>query len=90
MEFVRSGRGQSPRRVMLDALDHGAQSVRALRRQVLFEAQAAEQASASAAMISRARMAGEEGQRQRDKAAHDMGVAVAEEMQHRLAVRRRA
>src|SRR5947209_869896 len=74
-------------RFRLDALDHRAQPVRALRRQVLREAEPLENRRRFGRNDLVGRAIRIKRQRQRDETAHDMRVAVAAEMQDRLALR---
>ena len=71
----------------LDALDHRAQAVGALRRQMLAETELVEHGERIGCQDFLWRAAGIKRQHDRDQAAHDMGVAVAAILERRLAVR---
>src|SRR5712671_6863634 len=82
----RSGRrGQRLARIVADALDHRTQAVGALRRQVVAETEFVEHLDRVGRQDLLRRVAGIERQQDRDQAAHDVGVAVAEIVQLRLA-----
>ena len=78
-------RRQCLARIAANALDHRAQAVGALRRQVIAEAELVEHLERIGCENFLGRMPGIQRQQDRDQAAHDMGVAVAEIVQPRLA-----
>ena len=85
---VSTRRGDRGRvRVALDAVDHRAHAVRALRREVLGQAEVAKEALQVDGRHLR-QVAGEQRDHQRDEPAHDVGVAVAAQAQDRLSARR--
>src|SRR5215813_15005531 len=73
-------------RVGLDALDHRAQAVGALRCQMLAEAELLEHGERIGRKNFLRRAAGEKRQHDRDQAAHDVRVAVAAIVDARLAL----
>src|SRR5262249_39667190 len=79
---IPSGRNRESRtRVGLDALDHGLESVRALRREMLAQAELVEQRDGIAVENFACCLPRVEGEQDRDQPAHDVGVAVAREGQ---------
>ena len=70
--------GQRLAGVGTDALDHGAQPVGALWRQMLAEAEFVEYRDGVGGQNLPRRVPGKQRQQDRDQPAHDMGVAVAE------------
>ena len=70
-------------RIRVDALDHRAEAVRALRRQMLAQAEPVEQRDRVGRQDFARRLARIEREQDRDQAAHDMRVAVADEGQRR-------
>src|ERR1700710_2110382 len=74
-------RGNRLARVGTDALDHGAQPVGTLRRQMFAESEFVEHRDRIAAQDLLRRMTGIQRQQNRDQSAHDMRVAVAKIIQ---------
>ena len=68
-------------RLALDALDHGAQPVGALRRQMLVEAELAHRRLGVGAQDLAGALAREQRQHDRHQPAHDMRVGIALELQ---------
>src|SRR5665213_1965808 len=77
-------RGNRLAGVGANPLDHGAQAVGALRRQMLAEAEFVEHRYGVGIEDLPRGVAGIQRQQDRDQPAHDMGVAVAEIVQERL------
>src|SRR6185369_14060991 len=67
-------------RIRPDALHHGTEPVRALRRQMLAQAQTVEYRDRVGRKDFARRPAGIEREQDRDQAAHDVGVTVADEL----------
>src|SRR5260370_25196566 len=78
--------GERLARIGANPLDHGTQAVGALRRQVLSETEFVEHCDGIGREDSPRRMAGIQRQQDRNQAADDVGGAVAEIIQSRLAV----
>ncbi len=78
-------RGERFARIGADAFDHRAQAVGTLRRQVLAKSEFVEHRDRVRRQDLLRRVAGIERQQDRDQAAHDVGVAVAEIVQPRFA-----
>src|SRR3954451_10413174 len=68
--------------VRLDALDHGAETVGALRGQVLAQSDAVEYVDGIGGEDLARRLTGIDGEQNRDETAHDMSVAVACEREY--------
>src|SRR5258705_8346955 len=79
---LSGGRGDRFARVGANALDHGAQAVGALRRQVLAKSEFVEHRDGVGGKNLLRRVAGIKCQQDCDQSAHDMRVAVAEIVQH--------
>src|SRR4030081_2900767 len=77
-------RGQCLARVGTDALDHGAQAIGALWRQVLAEAEFVEHRDGVGGQNLLRGVPGIQRQQDRDQPAHDMRVAVAEVVEQRF------
>src|SRR5438067_7116497 len=75
--YLRS-RGERLARVGANALDHGAQAVGALRRQVLAKSEFVEYGKRIRCQDLLRRVAGIKREQDRDQTAHDMGVAIAQ------------
>ena len=75
-----------PRGVGANAVDHGANAVRALWRQVLLEAEAAKGAMRVDGKDLFRRSIGKKRDRDRDQTAHEVGIAVPAIAQGRPAV----
>ena len=73
-------------RILPDPLHHRQETVRALWRQMLFEMQPTEHGIGVDAENRIRRLARIEGEQDRDQAADDMGIAVADEAQMRARV----
>src|SRR5262249_44618868 len=80
------GLGERLFRIGTDTLDHRAQAVGALRRQVFAQTEFIEYRERIGGQNFLGRTAGIERERDRNEPAHDMGVAVAAISQHRRAV----
>src|SRR5258708_6147924 len=65
--------------IIADALDHGAEAVRALRRQVLAKSKILEHRNRVGRQDFASVLAGAQCEQHCDQPAHDMGVAVADE-----------
>src|SRR6267142_631388 len=79
---LSEGRGHRFARVGANALDHGAQAVGALRRQVLAKSEFVEYRDGVGGKNLLRRVAGIKCQQDCDQSAHDMRVAVTEIVQH--------
>jgi hypothetical protein len=77
-------RGQRLAGVGANALDHGAQAVGALRGQMLAKTEFVEHRDRIGGKDLLRRVAGIQRQKDRDQTAHNMRIAVAEIIQHRL------
>ena len=75
----------APRGRRANALDHGTEAVRALRSEVLAQAQALEQGDRVGRENFAGVLAGKHREQDGDETAHDMGIAVAGEGEHRPA-----
>ncbi len=79
------GDDQRTARVAADALDHGTEPIRALRSEVLAQAEALEGGNRIGCQNVGGVFAGEHREKDRDQTAHDMGITVAAEAEDRAA-----
>jgi len=82
--LVSGGGGQRLAGVGANPLDHGAQPVGALRRQMLAESELIEYRKRIGCKNFLRRAARKQRQQDRDQSAHNVGVAVAEIAKHRF------
>jgi hypothetical protein len=80
------GVGRCCARVGANALDHRTESVRALRGEMLAQAQALEHGDRVGRKNVAGPLAGEHREQDGDQAAHDMGIAVAGEGEYGTAL----